>query len=163
MQKVSSQTELAGMVRQWKEKGETIVFTNGVFDILHLGHVEYLEAARAFGDRLVVAINDDASVRRLNKGPERPINPEQARATVIRALRCVDAVTLFHDDTPLQIISQIVPDVLVKGGDYDPNEKDPSSKKYIVGSKEVLKNGGRVITIPTVEGYSTTSILSRLK
>jgi D-glycero-beta-D-manno-heptose 1-phosphate adenylyltransferase len=150
-------------VAQWKSLGEKIVFTNGVFDILHIGHVHYLEEARKEGDRLIVGLNDDASVRRLNKGPERPINPQDARAGVLAALRCVDAVVIFGEDTPHRLITTIEPSVLVKGGDYDPSETDDSSKRFIVGSTEVRARGGSVVSIPLVAGFSTTGIVKKLR
>lgn len=151
------------LVKEWKDNGEKVVFTNGVFDILHLGHVTYLEAAKAEGDRLVLGLNSDESVRRLNKGPERPINPEHARAGVLMALKAIDAVVVFGDDTPLAIINALKPDVLVKGGDYDPNETDPSKKTYMVGSTEVRALGGEVVAIPLVDGFSTTNIVRRMR
>ena len=147
----------------WKSSGKKIVFTNGVFDILHLGHVRYLQEARELGDVLVVGINDDSSVKRLNKGPERPIHDEHARAGVIDALRCVDAVIIFSDDTPAALIETLQPDVLVKGGDYDAEEKDPASKKYVVGSAETLRRGGKVVCIPLTAGYSTTNAVNKIK
>jgi rfaE bifunctional protein nucleotidyltransferase chain/domain len=159
----STLPELTELVRTWKEQGDRIVFTNGVFDILHIGHVTYLNAAKKLGDRLVVGINSDDSVRRLNKGPERPINPEHARAALIAALRCVDAVLVFTEDTPLKVIQAILPDVLVKGGDYSPEVRDRSDKRYIVGSDEVLQHGGRVEVIDLVAGFSTTSIVTRMR
>jgi len=146
-----------------RSDGRRVVFTNGVFDILHVGHVTYLEAARSLGDALVVGVNSDASVRRLNKGPERPINPELARAQVLRALRCVDAVVIFDDDTPYALIAEIEPDVLVKGGDYDPDELDASSKRYMVGSDLVRAKGGIVAAIPLVDGFSTTAIINKTR
>ncbi len=146
-----------------RSDGKKVVFTNGVFDILHVGHVTYLEAARNLGDVLVVGLNDDESVRRLNKGPERPVNPEEARAKVLASLRCVDRVVIFGDDTPLELIRNIQPDVLVKGGDYDPKVTDPNDKRYMVGAKEVIDFGGSVMTIPLVSGYSTTTILEKAK
>lgn len=146
-----------------RSDGRRVVFTNGVFDILHVGHVTYLEAARSLGDALVVGVNSDASVRRLNKGPERPINPELARAQVLRALRCVDAVVIFDDDTPYALIAEIEPDVLVKGGDYDPDELDASSKLYMVGSDLVRAKGGLVAAIPLVDGFSTTAIINKTR
>ena len=149
-------------IQGWKSKGEKIVFTNGVFDILHVGHVDYLEKARALGDRLVLGLNSDASVRTLGKGPERPINPEGARARLLEALRCVDAVIIFGDSTPKNLIISIMPDILAKGGDYDPDVRDQNDKRYIVGSDEVLASGGKVKTIPLVEGFSTTSILNKI-
>lgn len=154
--------ELQQLIHKWKEVGETVVFTNGVFDILHLGHVTYLECAAAQGDRLVVGINDDVSVRALNKGPERPIHPQEARAGVVAALRAVDAVIIFSEDTPLELVKAIEPDVLVKGGDYDPSEMDASKKTYMVGSAEVRSRGGEVVAIPLVDGYSTTAAIRKI-
>ena len=154
---------LNACIADWKVDGKKIVFTNGVFDILHLGHVRYLQEARNLGDMLIVGINDDASVKRLNKGPERPIHDEQARAGVIDSLRCVDAVMIFSDDTPAALIESLQPDVLVKGGDYDAHETNPASKKYVVGSAETLSRGGRVVCIPLVAGYSTTTAVDRIK
>lgn len=131
-----------------------LVFTNGVFDILHRGHVEYLYAARALGDLLVVAVNTDASVRRL-KGPDRPINAEDDRALVLAGLGCVDYVTFFAEDTPLNLIAALLPDVLVKGGDYAPDT--------IVGRAEVEAAGGDVVVIPLVTGRSTTQTVQRIR
>jgi D-glycero-beta-D-manno-heptose 1-phosphate adenylyltransferase len=159
----SSLSELRGIAEVWRTSGQRIVFTNGVFDILHLGHVTYLEASRALGDRLVVAVNSDESVRRLGKGPERPVNAVSARAGVLAALRCVDAVVVFGEDTPYDVIREVMPDVLVKGGDYDPAETDPKSRTYIVGSDLVRAAGGRVEVINLVDGYSTTSIVAKLR
>lgn len=150
-------------IKAWKAAKQKVVFTNGVFDILHLGHVTYLEAAKAQGDRLVLGLNSDESVRRLNKGPERPINPEHARKGVLMALKAIDAVVVFGDDTPLELIKALEPDVLVKGGDYDPNETDPSKKTFMVGSTEVRASGGEVIAIPLVDGFSTTNIVRRMR
>lgn len=146
-----------------RSEGKKVVFTNGVFDLLHVGHVTYLEAARALGDVLVVGLNNDASVRRLNKGPERPVNPEAARAKVLSALRCVDAVVIFGEDTPFDLISALRPDVLVKGGDYDPAVTDSNDKRYMVGSDVVKAAGGSVVAIPLVSGYSTTALLAKAK
>ena len=115
------------------------------------------------GDFLIVGINDDASVKRLNKGPERPINDEEARAGVVAALRVVDAVVVFGEDTPFELIQLIEPDILVKGGDYDAAERDPRKSNYIVGSNETLERGGEVVAIPVVEGYSTTSIVQKMR
>jgi rfaE bifunctional protein nucleotidyltransferase chain/domain len=133
----------------------TVVFTNGVFDLLHRGHVEYLCAARAMGDALIVGMNTDGSVRRLGKGPDRPINREEDRAMVVAALSCVDAVTLFGDDTPRGLIAALLPDVLVKGGDY--------TVEMIAGADEVRAAGGRVEVIPLLPGRSTTAILERAR
>lgn len=163
MQVYPNLPSLLDQVRQWKSEGEVVVFTNGVFDILHLGHVTYLDQARQCGTKLIVGINDDASVRRLNKGPERPINPEHARAAVIGSLRCVDAAIVFSEDTPFDLIKALEPHVLVKGGDYDPNETNAALKTYIVGSKEVKARGGKVVAIPIVDGFSTTNIVQRMR
>lgn len=137
-----------------RPRSQRIVFTNGVFDILHRGHVEYLHAARALGDVLVVGVNTDDSVRRL-KGPERPLNREQERAFVLAALACVDAVTLFDEDTPRALIAALLPDVLVKGGDYAPDQ--------VVGRAETEAAGGRLVLIPFVEGHSTTGLVERIR
>ena len=148
---------------QWKKEGKKIVFTNGVFDILHVGHVTYLQQAKSLGDVLIVGLNDDDSVRKLNKGPERPINDEQSRKKVLEALRAVDGVVIFKQETPLALILSIQPDVLVKGGDYDPDQTDPTHKQYMVGSKEVKSWGGSVQVIDFVPGFSTTSVVNKLK
>jgi len=148
---------------QWKKEGKKIVFTNGVFDILHVGHVTYLQQAKSLGDVLIVGLNDDDSVRKLNKGPERPINDEQSRKKVLEALRAVDGVVIFKEETPLELIQHIQPDVLVKGGDYDPDQTDSAHKQYMVGSKEVRSWGGSVQVIDFVPGFSTTSVVNKLK
>jgi len=150
-------------IKRLKADGNKIVFTNGVFDILHIGHVRYLQAAKALGSILIVGINDDASVRRLNKGPERPIHDEQARAGVVDALQCVDFTIIFSEDTPAALIEILQPDILVKGGDYDAKETNPQSKRYIVGSLETIRRGGEVVCIPTVEGYSTTAAIKKIQ
>jgi rfaE bifunctional protein nucleotidyltransferase chain/domain len=137
---------------RWRAEGLKTVFTNGCFDLLHAGHVRYLNAARALGDRLIVGLNSDASVRRL-KGEGRPVTPAEERAEVLAALEAVDAVVLFEEDTPLRLIQALTPDVLVKGGDWAP--------EAIVGREHVLAAGGEVVTIPTLEGRSTTGILRR--
>lgn len=147
----------------WKAAGEQVVFTNGVFDLLHVGHVDYLTKARALGDRLVLGLNSDASVRRLNKGPERPLNPESARKQVLEALRCVDLVVVFGDDTPLELIAEVQPDILVKGGDYNPQQSDRSAKDYMVGAQEVRAMGGNAQVIQLVAGFSTTSLVEKLR
>ena len=150
-------------LEQWKKEGKKIVFTNGVFDILHVGHVTYLQQAKSLGDVLIVGLNDDDSVRKLNKGPERPINDEQSRKKVLEALRAVDGVVIFKEETPLELIQHIQPDVLVKGGDYDPDQTDSAHKQYMVGSKEVRSWGGSVQVIDFVPGFSTTSVVNKLK
>jgi len=147
----------------WKMKGDKVVFTNGCFDILHTGHVSYLAEATALGNRLIVALNTDSSVRRQGKGDDRPVNNEDARATVMAAIGSVDMVVFFDEDTPVELIKLLQPDVLVKGADYDPEETDSSSKKYIVGSDIVKANGGEVKAIPLVEGFSTTLIIEKLR
>lgn len=151
---VTSTDELRTLIDELRRGNATVVFTNGVFDILHAGHTTYLDAARALGDILVVGLNTDASVKRL-KGPERPINTESDRATVLQALRSVDHVVLFEQDTPLELITAIVPDILVKGGDY--------TRETIVGADVVEEHGGRVVTIPLVEGRSTTNVITRAR
>lgn len=148
-------------IAQWKEEGLRVVFTNGVFDILHVGHVTYLQAARRLGDRLVVGLNSDESVRRLNKGPERPIHQAADRRLVLEALACVDAVIVFDQDTPAALIEQVGPHVLVKGGDYDPDCTDPTDASYIVGSEWVRGHQGSVQVIPLVPGHSTTGIIKK--
>ncbi len=139
-----------------------IVFTNGCFDILHLGHVDYLAKASDFGEFFVVGLNSDASVKLLNKGNNRPLQDEHSRAMVIAAMDFVDAVVLFDDETPYELIKLVNPDVLVKGADYDAEEKDQKNKKYIVGSDIVRMNGGEVKTIEFVEGYSTSAIEKKI-
>jgi rfaE bifunctional protein nucleotidyltransferase chain/domain len=145
---------LENFVREQRAAGRRIVFTNGVFDILHPGHLRYLQAARRHGDLLIVGLNSDASVRR-NKGPARPINPEDERAEVLAALECVDAVSIFDEDTPAAIIRRVQPDILVKGADWPADQ--------IVGRDTVEARGGRVILEPVEPGYSTTTILERAK
>lgn len=161
--KIFSSENITAFVQAEKFAGKSVVFTNGCFDILHKGHVEYLAQAADLGDTLVVGINSDASVKRQGKGDERPINPVDARATLLAALGFVGAVVEFDGDTPIEIIEKIVPNVLVKGADYDPQEADPNNKKYIVGREVVLDNGGEVKVIDLVPGYSTTNIVNKLK
>ncbi len=145
----------AAWVRELQVRGKQVVFTNGCFDLLHPGHVHYLEAARSLGDALLVAVNTDASARRLQKGPGRPVMPEADRARVLAALACVDRVVLFDEDTPLELITRLQPDILVKGGDYRLED--------IVGRDAVLARGGRVAALPFLPGYSTTDLLSRIR
>lgn len=152
--KILEAQKLLSQMKQWKEAGETIVFTNGCFDILHLGHVDYLEKAAAKGTKLIVAINTDTSVKKL-KGAGRPVNNEYARARLLAALAFVDAVTFFSEDTPENIIKTLLPDVLIKGSDY--------SISNIVGADTVMRNGGKVETIDLVAGYSTTNIINQFK
>ncbi len=139
----------------WRRSaGGAVVFTNGIFDVLHRGHVALLCAARAEGDRLIVGLNSDASARRL-KGPERPVNREADRAFVLGGLACVDAVVLFEEDTPAELIAALQPDVLVKGADYGPGE--------IVGADVVQARGGRVVRVPLEAGYSTTALIAKVR
>lgn len=163
MSRVHDINALLVLREQWRSEGRRVVFTNGVFDLLHRGHVSYLDAAASMGDVLVVGINDDASARRLGKGDGRPIVPEDDRAFVVAGLRSVQAVVLFGEDTPLKLIDALGPDVLVKGGDYDADCTDPGDSRYIVGSVEVREAGGEVATIAFVPGHSTTAIADRLK
>lgn len=157
---VVDRDELLGRCRQFRADGKRLVFTNGCFDLLHRGHVDYLSRARTLGDILIVGVNSDASVRRL-KGPDRPIVAQEDRAQVIASLRAVDIVTVFDEDTPLQLIQAILPDVLVKGGDYDSGAD--SGPGYIVGSSEVRAAGGIVVAVPLIPGRSTTELISRLE
>ncbi len=150
-------------VNMWKMKSNDIVFTNGCFDILHKGHVSYLAEAAELGSKLVVALNTDSSVKRQGKGDDRPVNNEDARSLVLAGLGYVDMIVFFDDDTPIELINLLQPDILVKGADYDPEETDQTSKKYIVGSDVVRRYGGSVKAIPLVEGFSTTRIIEKLK
>ncbi|HEV3469224.1 MAG TPA: D-glycero-beta-D-manno-heptose 1-phosphate adenylyltransferase [Pyrinomonadaceae bacterium] len=146
--------ELRRVREELRAAGRRLVFTNGCFDLLHVGHVRYLQRARAFGDALVVAVNSDRSVRAL-KGAGRPLVGEAERAEVLAALACVDFVTVFDEESPRALIRELLPDVLVKGGDYAPAE--------IHGREEVEAAGGRVLSLPFVEGASTTGIIERVK
>ncbi|MBK6265607.1 D-glycero-beta-D-manno-heptose 1-phosphate adenylyltransferase [Marivirga sp. S37H4] len=152
--KIYQTNQLAQLRNKWKQSGETVVFTNGCFDILHLGHVDYLEKAAGKGSKLIVAINTDISVKKL-KGPSRPINNEYARARILAALAFVDAVTFFSEETPETLIAMLLPDILIKGSDYKISN--------IVGADIVSRNGGKVETIEMVEGYSSTNIINQFK
>ena len=149
-----STAEAHSFVGRARSEGKKIVFTNGVFDLLHPGHVRYLQYARTLGDALIVGINSDRSVRTV-KGPDRPITPEAERAEILAALACVDAVAIFDEETPYEIISAIAPDVLVKGADWAENA--------IVGRDIVEARGGRVVRATIEQGYSTTSILQKIR
>ncbi len=140
-----------------------LVFTNGVFDLLHLGHVSYLEEAMSLGTHLIVAVNSDKSTRSLEKGVSRPIQDERARALVLAALQSVDFVVVFDDATPSELISKIKPNVLVKGGDYNPDQMDSSQQDYIVGSEEVKQAGGEVFALALIDGYSTSNIEAKIQ
>lgn len=146
--------EAQQIVAQWKSNDLSIVFTNGCFDLLHPGHIRLLDQARRLGDRLIVGLNSDASVKRL-KGKNRPINDEQSRALLLSALSMVDLVVLFTADTPLSLITALVPNILVKGGDWKKNQ--------IVGSDFVASKGGQVFSLPFLEGYSSTNLINRIK
>ncbi|NND77291.1 MAG: D-glycero-beta-D-manno-heptose 1-phosphate adenylyltransferase [Flavobacteriales bacterium] len=161
--KIISLSQAEMDAEHWKSNGKTVVFTNGVFDIMHKGHCQYLKEASKMGDRLIIGLNSDASVKRLGKGDKRPINDQDARAFVLSCLYFIDAIVVFDQDTPLEIIQVIKPNILVKGGDYYESETDKSSDKYIVGSDIVKEEGGKVRTIDLVEGYSTTSIIEKMK
>lgn len=152
--KIHTLSEAAEIRNNWKREHQKVVFTNGCFDILHLGHVDYLEKSSQAGDKMIVAVNSDRSVREL-KGPERPVNSEYARARLIAALGFVSLVIIFDEETPLELIKTLLPDVLIKGNDY--------TIDTIVGSKEVLAAGGEVSTIDLVPDYSTTGIINKLK
>ena len=152
--RVKSLEEGAEYAATIRAAGRRVVFTNGVFDILHPGHIRYLQQARALGDALVVGLNADASVRR-NKGPQRPINTEQERAEILAALDCVDCVVIFTADTPAEIIKAIAPDVLVKGADW--------AEDAIVGRDTVEARGGRVVRVPVEQGFSSTEIIRKAR
>ena len=154
LNKITDVASLKRKIAMWKLQGERVVFSNGVFDLLHTGHITYLTKAAALGGRLVIGLNTDSSVKRL-KGPDRPVNSENSRALLLAAMFFVDAIVLFDEDTPLELITQLQPDILVKGADYTIDK--------IVGAKEVMANGGEVKTIDFVDGYSSTSIIQKIK
>jgi len=148
-------SEAVALVERSRSRGQTVVFTNGVFDVLHPGHARYLRDARALGDLLILGINSDRSARALGKGPDRPINPQNERGEVLAALASVDAVVVFDEDTPHTIISALQPDILVKGADW--------GETAIVGRDVVEARGGRVVRIELADGYSTTAIVDRIR
>jgi D-beta-D-heptose 7-phosphate kinase/D-beta-D-heptose 1-phosphate adenosyltransferase len=152
--KIMKVSDIGYRVNQWRVLGKTVSFTNGVFDLLHPGHIFSLSQAAREADYLVVGLNADSSVRRL-KGDDRPINDQDARALLLASLIMVDAIVVFEDDTPLELIKAVMPDVIVKGGDYTVDQ--------VVGAREVMANGGRVVINPVVEGFSTTSIIQQMK
>ena len=153
-EKIYSLTGIIEKTDQWKKEGKKIAFTNGVFDLLHKGHIFSLTQAAKEGDVLVIGLNSDGSVRRL-KGDSRPINDQDSRALLLAALFMVDAVVIFEEDTPLKLITSILPGVLVKGGDYTVDE--------IAGAKEVIANGGKIVINPILDGFSTTAIIKAIK
>ncbi len=152
--KINTYDSIETLAKQWKNEGLTIVFTNGCFDILHYGHLHYLAAARDLGDRLVVGLNSAASVSRL-KGAHRPLNDELTRQYLLAALSFIDAIVVFEEDTPIELIKRVKPTILVKGGDY--------ALDQIVGADIVIENGGQVMSLPFVEGYSTTNLEQKIK
>jgi D-glycero-beta-D-manno-heptose 1-phosphate adenylyltransferase len=153
-QKIYTLPELQKQVIRWKFLNKKIVFTNGCFDILHEGHVFSLCQAAKEGDVLIIGINSDASTKRL-KGPSRPVNNENSRALIIASLIVTDAVIIFEEDTPLQLITAVMPDTIVKGGDY--------TIEQVAGAKEVIANGGRVVINPIIQGFSTTDIINKIR
>ena len=155
MSKLLPSVEALRKISGQRLKGKKIVFTNGCFDILHQGHLECLSKARDLGDFLIIGLNTDSSVKRLNKAPNRPVNDEVSRARVLSGLSFVDAVVLFDEDTPLELIKLIQPDFLVKGGDY--------KEESVVGYNEVKARGGKTVIIPLVDGFSTTGIIAKMK
>ena len=154
LEKIFSLTGIIEKASQWKKEGKKIVFTNGVFDLLHKGHIFSLTQAAKEGDVLVIGLNSDRSVKRL-KGDSRPVNDQDSRALLLAALSMVDAVVIFEEDTPLKLITSILPGVLVKGGDYTVDE--------IAGAKEVIANGGKIVINPILDGFSTTAIIKAIK
>lgn len=152
--KIAEKNEAVSVVNKWQEQGEKVVFSNGCFDILHLGHIDYLEKARLLGDKLVIGVNTDISVKKL-KGVSRPVNNEESRARMLAALSFVDLVILFGEDTPYELIQSIKPDVLVKGDDY--------LAENIVGAEIVKSRGGEVKTVNLVPGYSTSALIEKIK
>lgn len=152
--KITGLASLKTMVTNWQNEGKKVVFTNGVFDLLHLGHITYLAKAAELGNKLIIGLNADASVKRI-KGESRPVNDQSNRAALLAAMFFVDAIVIFEEDTPFNLITVLMPDILVKGADY--------SVENIVGAKEVMANGGEVKTISFVEGYSSTSIIQKIR
>lgn len=153
--KILTWAQATKQVKLWQDIDEAVVFTNGCFDILHAGHVDLLDRAKALGKRLVIGLNSDSSIRRLGKGPERPINKENERAFVLAHLACVDMVVVFEEDTPLELIKTLSPDILVKGGDWTVDK--------IVGAKEIQDKGGKVFSLPLLGDLSTTKVVQMLK
>ncbi len=152
--KIVSKEDALEKLKSFRKENSKIVFTNGCFDILHPGHVDYLSQTRDLGDFLVLGLNTDNSVKRLNKAPNRPINSEQARAAVLAGLACIDLIVYFDEETPYELIKFLQPNVLVKGNDY--------KAENIVGFDVVKANGGQIVTIPMVEGYSTTKLIEKI-
>jgi rfaE bifunctional protein nucleotidyltransferase chain/domain len=154
LNKITDLHTLKQRMAEWKFEEKKVVFTNGVFDLLHIGHITYLAKAAELGDKLIIGLNADSSVKRI-KGDDRPVNDQSSRAAILAALFFVDAIIVFEEDTPQNLISALLPDILVKGADY--------AVENIVGAKEVIANGGEVKTIDFVEGYSSTSIIQKIR
>jgi len=154
LNKIYDLQSLKTKLTDWKSEGKKVVFTNGVFDLLHIGHITYLAKAAELGDKLIIGLNSDSSVKRI-KGVNRPVNDQNSRAILLAALFFVDAIVVFEEDTPQQLITTLLPDILVKGADY--------AIENIVGGKEVLANGGEVKTIDFVSGYSSTAIIQKIR
>ena len=152
-QKIKEREELLRIIKDLKRKGKRIVFTNGCFDLLHIGHIRYLEEAKTLGDVLIIGVNSDSSVRKL-KGPDRPILPEEERAEILSSLECVDYITTFDELDPINLITSLQPDVLVKGGDW--------TKEQTVGRNVVERTGGEVVILPFVQGASTTNLIETI-
>ena len=161
--KLVTQEEAKAIISSWKDNGEKVVFTNGCFDILHRGHVTYLAKAASKGSYLIVGVNSDDSVRKLNKAPNRPVNDQESRALIIASMQVIDLVVIFENETPKELIEFLDPSILVKGADYDADITDPKNPKYIVGANEIIAAGGKVMTIELEDGFSTTGIIDRLK
>jgi rfaE bifunctional protein nucleotidyltransferase chain/domain len=154
LDKIQDVNSLRQRLQSWQHKGERVVFTNGVFDLIHIGHLTYLAKAAGLGNKLIVGLNADSSVKRI-KGENRPVNDQNSRAALLASLFFVDAVVIFNEDDPLHLITKLKPDILVKGADY--------SVDSIVGAKEIMANGGEVKTIDFVSGYSSTSIIEKIR
>src|SRR6201985_2678474 len=154
LSKICDLQTLTNLRAGWKNDGQKVVFTNGVFDLLHIGHITYMAKAAELGDKLIIGLNSDSSVKRI-KGDDRPVNDQNSRAALLAALFFVDAIVVFEEDTPINLITALMPDILVKGADY--------SIENIVGAKEVMENGGEVKTITFVDGYSSTSIINKIR
>jgi len=152
--KILDLQSLNRQVKAWQAEGQKVVFTNGVFDLLHIGHLTYMAKASELGDKLIIGLNADSSVKRI-KGDDRPVNDQNNRAALLAALFFVDAITIFEEDTPFNLITTLMPDILVKGADY--------AIENIVGAKEVMASGGEVKTITFVDGYSSTSIINKIR
>jgi len=154
LDKICDLSKMKALITSWQQEGKKVVFTSGVFDLLHIGHITYMAKASELGDKLIIGLNSDSSVKRI-KGEDRPVNDQNSRAALLAALFFVDAIVVFEEDTPLNLISTLFPDILVKGADY--------AIENIVGAKEVIANGGEVKTIDFVEGYSSTSIIQKIR